>query len=477
VKLLSLVANRVATLDPFGVGLEMESDKPGWNDSMNGLPGLLGSSLGETLQLLRACRFLASAMARIMPGRNDPNDRVRLFEELARFIKTLDGQLTRRLRSRAGNRALAFWRASHNAKELYREQTRMGVSGREVEVPAGDLRAFLDRCTALLEQIFAGPGRERILSPEGVPYTYFINEVTRWKPLVEGKGRQARPRLSSLGNPLVEPLAFEQRPVALFLEGPMHYLKVRGGEEAQAVYGAVRQSALFDRKLRMYRSCEPLTAEPFEIGRVGVYPRGWIENESIYLHMEYKYLLEVLRAGLHREFFRDLQTMLVCFLDPKTYGRSVLEGASFITSSANRDPGLHGQAFQPRQSGITCEMIHLWTVMVAGERPFGLDHAGRLTLRLRPVLARSFFTDAPSTAQGLELPAGAFAFRFLGRTLVVYHNPSRRDTFGVSGAEPRRYRLTYADGCLLTVDGALLEEQPARDVREGRVERLDVELG
>lgn len=30
---------------------------------------------------------------------------------------------------------------------------------------------------------------------------------------------------------------------------------------------------------------------------------GWLENESIWLHMEYKYLLELIRNGMYEEFF------------------------------------------------------------------------------------------------------------------------------------------------------------------------------
>ncbi len=30
---------KFSTLDPHGMGVEMEGGKPGWNDAMNGLPG------------------------------------------------------------------------------------------------------------------------------------------------------------------------------------------------------------------------------------------------------------------------------------------------------------------------------------------------------------------------------------------------------------------------------------------------------
>jgi hypothetical protein len=56
-KLVGLAAIKFATLDPYGMGIEMEAGKPGWYDALNGLPGLFGSSLGETYELLRLLDF------------------------------------------------------------------------------------------------------------------------------------------------------------------------------------------------------------------------------------------------------------------------------------------------------------------------------------------------------------------------------------------------------------------------------------
>src|SRR5262249_54395772 len=61
-KLLMLSIVKFATLDPCGMGIEMEAGKAGWYDALNGLPGLFGSSLNETLELLRLIRFLQNAM-------------------------------------------------------------------------------------------------------------------------------------------------------------------------------------------------------------------------------------------------------------------------------------------------------------------------------------------------------------------------------------------------------------------------------
>lgn len=201
--------------------------------------------------------------------------------------------------------------------------------------------------------------------------------------------------------------------------------------------------------------------------------------------MEYKWLLEVLRSGLHREFYQDIKTALVPFLDPRIYGRSILEGGSFIVSSAFPDEKLHGQGFQPRLSGVTCEMLYIWTLMVAGENPFFLNKEGQLVLKLQPALPGWFFTREKSTRRfhdkggrlrKVVVPKNALAFKFLGKTLVIYHNQKRKDTFGKGGAKIASYRLRYDDGKEKTVSGDALETSLARVVREGRVEQIDVVL-
>jgi len=61
-------------------------------------------------------------------------------------------------------------------------------------------------------------------------------------------------------------------------------------------------------------------------------------------------------------FFEEIKTGLVPFMDNKVYGRSPLEAASFIVSSAFPDPKLHGASFLARLSGSTAEMLSMWAV-------------------------------------------------------------------------------------------------------------------
>ena len=470
VKLVGVVANRIATLDPLGVGIEMEADKPGWNDSMNGLPALFGSSLCQALELEKACRFLVDSLAALGPIT------VPIYEELAELIAALEAAIDVRLASTSPTAAMVYWDQSNTAKEAYRDRTRLGVSGVEVPLSSERISAFSSRCLELLTGIHSSAEPSRVLSPDGVPYTYFVNHVVA----CEETGRT-----SCKGLPLVRPTQFRQEPTPLFLEGPVHFLKVHP-ERAQEIYDAVRRSDLFDRKLSMYRSCVDMSGECFELGRaVGAYPRGWLENESIYLHMEYKYLLEILRAGLYEAFYDDLRNVLVPFHDPAVYGRSTLEGASFIVSSVYADPALHGRGFQARLSGITVEMLHLWMLMVAGPRPLLLSPSGALCLRLAPALAGWLFTEAAETIRyhderrgSVEAVIGkdSFGFKLLGSTLVVYRNEQRKDTWGAGGAKPVRHELTMGDGSKRVVTGAELDAELAIAVREGRVRRIDVTL-
>jgi hypothetical protein len=203
------------------------------------------------------------------------------------------------------------------------------------------------------------------------------------------------------------------------------------------------------------------------------------------MHMTFKYLLELLRSGLAEEFYRDLNTMLPPFMDPEVYGRSILENSSFIASSANPDPEVHGAGFVARLSGSTAEFIHILHLMAFGPAPFRRDGKGRLELRFEPVLADWLFSRRPcvrtrwvkGVEEGLRFPARSFSAAFLGETMVTDRNPGRAPTSGPKAVAPQRMTLSGQDGTQTTVDAGFLEEPLARAVRERRFPRIDVELG
>lgn len=110
---------------------------------------------------------------------------------------------------------------------------------------------------------------------------------------------------SARGLPTVRVQAFEPEVLPLFLEGPVRHMKTlkeKPLSARRAVYAAVRNSTLRDTKLSMYKISESLKGQPFEVGRMMAFNPGWLENESIWMHMSYKWYLEVRdhKAHAHR---------------------------------------------------------------------------------------------------------------------------------------------------------------------------------
>ncbi len=447
-KIITLVVNKLATLDPFGVGIEMEADRPGWCDALNGLPGIFGSSVNETIELKRLVDFTSAALA-------DADGDFSLPTELADFVAGLAAllhhpQLTPEL----------FWRESGALKEAYREQVFMGFAGAEHALMVTAVRDFLATVSAYLDKAI-----DKARTPEGI-VTYFSYEAEQYREIGDGKAEVTR---------------FRQKPLPLFLEGFVHALRIAEPEEVRRLYDAARNSELFDKKLGMYRVNEPLGENAFDLGRIGVFNYGWLENGSIFQHMHYKFVLEMVRAGLIEEFYGDIEKLLVAFRDPKEYGRNPVENSSFLVSSGFAiDPRQHGRGCVARLSGSTVEFLHLWTHLFLGPAPFVFEQ-GRLRFKPEPVLAKSLFSTVERTASpfGFEetLPAHSAACALLGATLLVYINPERRDTFGQAAVKPCSYRLHGRDGSLQTVEGSYLEGQIAEALRAGLFRRVDVVLG
>ncbi len=464
VKLLCLVANKAATLDPSGIGIEMEADKPNWYDALNGLPGLLGSSTCETFELKRLCLFLLDAID-ILSLPDD--DEVRVFEELHAFIT----DLSKALENQAD--ALVFWMKSNDAKEQYRARILQGISGQEKTLFIGTIKKFLQ---SVIEK--ANKAIDLAKNEKGLYASYFIHEVTEYEKLSQHNHD---------GFAYVKPLVFKAKALPIFLEGFVHALRIEKGKGmAKQIYQSVRKSPLFDKKLKMYRVNADLSNESEDIGRARIFPPGWLENGSIWLHMEYKFLLEILRCGLYKEFYENLKSAFVPFLDAKMYGRSILENSSFLVSSAHEDKSLHGRGFVARLSGTTAELIHIWLLMNAGENPFFLDKDGKLSLEFKPVLEGWLFTKNENTVKFLDknrkwqdviLPKNTYAFNFLGSTLVVYHNPKRQNTFGSHKASVKKVVITYFNGRQATVSSSVIPSLHASDIRDGKASRIDIFLG
>ena len=197
---------------------------------------------------------------------------------------------------------LKYWQKSNDLKEHFRHTIRYGIKGQEKPLSFAEIKKFLD---GIIERCDAGILKAKY--DNGLFATYFYHEVTEYDLLDKSHHGQHHVRAN----------AFKRHDLPLFLEGFVHALRTESSSSKQkSLYKAVRSSKLFDRKLGMYKVNADLSKESDEIGRTRIFPAGWLENESVWLHMEYKYFLELLRCGLTKEFFTEIHGALIPFLDP-----------------------------------------------------------------------------------------------------------------------------------------------------------------
>ncbi|GMH52189.1 hypothetical protein TrRE_jg10447 [Triparma retinervis] len=63
-ELLLLGVQKFSMRDPYGMGVEYEGGKPGWNDAMNRLVGMLGSGMPEAYELQLVLRQVERTVAK-----------------------------------------------------------------------------------------------------------------------------------------------------------------------------------------------------------------------------------------------------------------------------------------------------------------------------------------------------------------------------------------------------------------------------
>ena len=456
-KILGLIGVKAASLDPFGIGLEMEADKPGWCDALNGLPGLLGSSVHEAFELRRWAAYTLD----LLPSLLAPHQTHAVAEEVAELLKAIGEALA----LARHDDFFRTWDTLALLKERFRERTRLGVTGRETALAREEIESFLKTVVKVLDA-----GIARAWTSGGLSISYYINEVTEYEPLTVVHPSDPDPGETPVQR--VKALRFKQIPLDFFLEGPVHALRVASdAAQARKIYRATKASELYDRKLKMYKLNVPLIRAPYEIGRNKIFTPGWLENESVFLHMHYKFLLEVLRSGLAEEFFSEMKEGIIAFRRPEIYGRSILENSSFIASSRYPDKRLHGVGFVARLSGATAEWISMVFQMGLGARPFRWEN-NQLLFEPKPTLARWLFSKKAEGGFGKD----TFGFKLFGRTWIVYHNPDRRDTFGQSRAAPVRFTFLDENQREDVYEGAFLPDPLSRALRDGKCTRLTIEL-
>jgi len=464
-KLFLLGAIKYATRDAWGMGVEYEGGRPGWNDAMNGLPGMVGSGMPETFELLMLLRYVKSVADRF--GRS-----IVIPVELGEMIDTVNAALDdldasgyaepEDLPFDVPEELFHYWDVVASARENYRNNVQYYFSGNTTELSAQEASDILGRW---IDQVDLGIKRALKFGSHGweddgtsgVPPSYFSYAITNW---TRNGGK------NPVGLPTVNAQAMKVGRFPLFLEGPVRYMKtiINDKSALKSIYGNVLGSGLRDHDLKMYKVSADLKGQSYDMGRMMAFSPGWLENESIWMHMSYKYYLELIRGGLYDEFFNEMKGGgILPFMDPDVYGRSLMECSSFLASSAFPDPKTRGRGFSARLSGSTAEFLSMWKLMFIGPKPFFLGSGGNLKMQLVPTLPSWLFKE-----EGLEPHYDdegnlIVSFKLFASTIVTYHNPTGGNLYGIP---PKSYKVTMTDGTTRSVDGPILTTEVAKKVRK-----------
>lgn len=435
-KLILLCGTKFAALDAYGMGIEMEGGKPGWYDALNGLPGIMGSSVSETLELARNLEFVIHNLKKY-------NYDVALISELALLLQEMDTIIQEcKEELETKEQIIHYWNCINDVKEAYRDSTRIGVDGVKVMLGNQELIRILENFLYVVNRGI----NQAVRYGNGICPTYFSYEMTKYSKDDNG----------------IKPEYFSVVMLPYFLEGPVHFMKLKERQqEKEDLYAAVKNSDLYDKQLSMYKVNASLENSSVEIGRCKAFTPGWLENESIWLHMEYKYLLELLKVGMYDKFMEDFHKAAIPFLDEKVYGRSLLENSSFIASSANPDERIHGKGFVARLSGSTAEFLQMWQIMMFGQKPF-VNREDGLCLEFTPLFPE-YLVDDSKTIEAM----------FLGTIPVTYHL-SGTGSFVPDSYKITQYRVVDENGVGTVIGSNIIKGDLANQIRLRKVKDIEV---
>lgn len=432
-KIISLIAIKFSTLDMEQMGIEMECEKPGWNDAMNGLPGLFGSGISESVELLRLVEYSLKHL------RNFEKEEIHLLKEQASFLKEIinltDSFIAKKLSS------FAYWDKMTASREKLRFELKEMANGEYVSIQIKEALPFLEKAVLILKD---GIRRAKELG-KGILPSYLIHEAKDY----ESTGKK-----NFLGLETIKVKSFETKTIPAFLEASARALK-EGSLITKEDIEKIKESDLYDKEFHFYKTAEKLDDAPFEIGRVHAFTKGWLERECNFLHMSYKYLLGLLMAGYVDEFYHEIKTNWTLNLNPNVYGRNPLEASSFIVPSCNPDPSKHGQGFFARLSGANAEFLNMYVLLFAGKEIFSYENQ-ELSFHLKPLLSNEFFN------KNLEA-----SFVLFGSTKIIYKKDEDIDLL--------------KDNCSLTyvIKGKKYEKVSgnlAKSIRDGKIKKIIVEI-
>lgn len=421
-KLLTLIVNKFALLDQEGIGIMYEAGKPGWNDAMNGIPGLFGSGVGEMIELSKLVDFVHNYAT---------------LDEDVYLLKSTNDLLNSITKD-------FDWDYRITTLENYRDK----LEG-DQEVVKVNMKDFSKTINYFKEKLTIALDKAKEIS--SIYPTYLTYEAIDYKKTGV---------IGDHGMELVEVLSFKIKPITEFLEAPARVLATNiHKKEAKEIYETVKNSELYDTKFKFYKTSKPLDNESDEIGRIKGFSPGWLERESNFLHMTYKYLLGLIKSGLYDEFYDESVTNLTSFMNPKVYGRNPLENSSFIVPSNGLDKTKHGQGFFARLSGSNAEFLSIWRYLFLGKKIFTFE-SNKLTFTLDPKLHYSYFkSDKVSTT----------LFR---NTKITYINNGLINTYSDHAVISKME--VFIDGKSKLIIGNKIVGDLAHKIRDGLVQNIIV---
>jgi hypothetical protein len=472
-KLFLLGAIKFAMRDAYGMGVEYEGGRPGWNDAMNGLPGMVGSGMPETYEMYLTLEYVRDIVKQFNRPVVVPDELLKMVSSVNSALDDLDAsgfEDSEELSFDVPPELFNYWDVVAAAREDYRNDVQYYFSGNETSIPAEEMLTMLNRWIA---QVELGMDRAMKIASygdgddghTGIAPCYFSFDITEW---------QKNGNKNDVGLPLVNALAMRVGRFPLFLEGPVRYMKTIQDDKAamKDMYERVMSSGLRDEKLNMYFLSASLKGQSYDMGRMMAFSPGWLENQSIWTHMSFKYYLQLLRGKLYKEFFEEMRGGgMMPFMDPDVYGRSLMECSSFMASSAFPDPSMHGRGFLARLSGSTAEFMSMYKLMFLGPEPFFLNDSGDVEMKLVVALPEWLFGDEENA--GTEDDDGNLTINFMlfGKIPVTYHKSVEGDLFGVNA---KGYLIKMKDGSAVHVDGPSIPTEAAVAIRRVKsVESID----
>lgn len=425
-KLFNLICIKFSSLDPERMGLDMDGGKPGWNDALNGMPGMIGSSFCDLIELYRlTCYFKENYE---IYGKD-----LEVLKEQKQFILRMSNSI------KLDN--VSFYLLMNQKKDALRKSLSEGKS-KGVDIISKDKVSMITN--RIITQLKKSIKKGISFADNNTVPSYFYYQVTKYQLLSKDEKYQ-----------YVKPLEFKANVLPPFAEGVAKYLKTDLPLKERYMKKYLIGDG-YDHRLKLVKVSSSLENQSFEIGRIRSFSSGWLERESCFLHMDYKFLLGILESGQYEEFYRQMRTNLVPFMDPKVYGRSTLENSSFIATSNFVDKKVHGQGFQPRLSGANAEFLSMWFLMFVGEKAFEYKDQ-KLSFILEPKLDKSFFDENNQVS-----------FTLLSSTKVTYINKNCVNTYD---AKINKIIVEY-DQQKFEVEGNKLNDFYSKLLREGKVTSL-----